>query len=160
MTERARSLPQVTRSSHGYQLIIDGRPTVLLGGQLHNSASSRSLPELFAKVRRLQATFVIGSASWAMLEPREGEFDLTDVDRQLELAHEHGLRLVLLWFGAYKNASSTYADVGACRLRSLPRTQLRRSGREAFSYDGAMAKPVLSVFSPHCSTPIEPHSPC
>ena len=52
---------------------------------------------------------VIGAASWAQVEPVEGEFDFSTVDAQIEAARTRGMRLVLIWFGAFKNAGSTYA---------------------------------------------------
>ena len=52
---------------------------------------------------------VIGAASWAQVEPVEGTFDFSTVDAQIEAARARGLRLVLIWFGAFKNAASTYA---------------------------------------------------
>ena len=71
------------------------------------------------------------------------------VDAQLAAARDRGLHLVLIWFGAFKNAASTYAprwvrsDPGR-----FPRAVVDKVSTEAFSYPGAMPKPVLSVFSP------------
>ena len=95
----------------GGQFILDGRPTLLLGGQLHNSlpSSPAHVADALRHVRGMHVGTVVGSANWAQVEPIEGEFDLSTVDAQLREARKNGLRLVLIWFGAFKNAASTYA---------------------------------------------------
>lgn len=134
----------------GFRLLHDGRPALLLGGQVHNSSSSsrRSIAESFAHVRRMNGNTVLAPVSWALLEPEEGTFDLTLVDAMLEAARANGLRLVLLWFGAFKNAASTYAPTWVrADAGRFPRAVVDARRRTAFTYPGATAKPVLSVFS-------------
>ncbi|MTH69341.1 hypothetical protein GJ743_13275 [Agromyces bracchium] len=135
----------------GFRLLHGGRPALLLGGQVHNSSSSsrKSIADSFAHVRRMNGNTVLAPVSWALLEPTEGTFDLSLVDAMLEEARSNGLRLVLLWFGAFKNAASTYAPswVRADAGR-FPRAEVDTQRRTAFTYPGATAKPVLSVFSP------------
>ena len=56
-----------------------------------------------------------------------GTFDFGTVDAQIEQARVRGMRLVLIWFGAFKNAASTYApgwvrrDVGVTLGDRKPR---------------------------------------
>ena len=45
---------------------------------------------------------------WEQLEPQQGHFDYTVVDTLLAQAREHQVRLVLLWFGTWKNGSPHY----------------------------------------------------
>ncbi|MGN6446437.1 DUF5597 domain-containing protein [Amnibacterium sp.] len=145
----ARPIPRIERSAHGFQFIVDERPTLLLGGQLHNSTPTDvTLPDVLGRVRALHASVVIGSASWSLVEPTEGRFDFSSVDRELEAARRAGLRLVLIWFGAFKNATSTYAPtwVRADPAR-FPRAVVRGGRKEAFTHGHATSKPVLSVFS-------------
>jgi beta-galactosidase GanA len=47
--------------------------------------------------------------SWAQLEPEEGSFDYTTLDGLVRNARQNGFRLVLLWFGSWKNTWSSYA---------------------------------------------------
>jgi len=135
----------------GFRLLHDGRPALLLGGQVHNSSSSSrpSIAESFAHVRRMKGNTVLAPVSWALLEPEEGTFDLTLVDAMLEAARANELRLVLLWFGAFKNAASTYAP-GWVRadVDRFPRAVAQGQEKAHFTYPGAMPKPVLTVFSP------------
>ena len=44
-----------------------------------------------------------------LLEPEEGRFDCSIVERLVDGARRYGLGLVPLWFGAFKNGMSTYA---------------------------------------------------
>ena len=144
-------LPFLRASGGSTQLVIDGEPTILLGGQLHNSTPSspahlgRALDHLAA----LHVGTVIAGVSWELVEPAEGSFDFASVDAQIAAARERGMRIVAIWFGAFKNAASTYAPrwVRSDTAR-FPRAMIRPGGVEAFSYPGAMPRPVLSVFSP------------
>lgn len=123
---------------------------LLLGGQVHNSSSSspESIAESFAHVAAIGGNTVLAPVSWMLLEPAEGEFDFTLVDAMIAEARGRSLRLVILWFGAFKNATGTYAPrwVRADRGR-FPRAVVRATGKgRAFDYDGATPSPVLSVF--------------
>ncbi len=135
----------------GTQLIADGEPMLLLGGQLHNSSPSSAeyMRPVWERLSAMHVGTVIGSASWELTEPVEGRFDFSLVDPQIEQARRRAMRLVLIWFGAFKNALSTYAPrwVRADPHR-FPRARLHSRGRPVFTYEGGMAKPVLSIFSP------------
>ena len=134
----------------GRTLLHRDAPVLLDGGQAHNSsASSRDgIAQSFRHVRDLGGNTVIAPACWDLCEPTEGALDFSLVDAMLAQADACGLRLVLLWFGAFKNAGSTYAPrwVRADTQR-FPRARVRAGIRPAFTYDGATHKPVLSVFS-------------
>src|SRR6185312_14112220 len=145
----SRPLPVLRETAGGTQLVVDGRPVLLLGGQLHNSSAS-SPAHMLPLWDRLAGTgigTVIGTASWAQVEPVEGTFDFSTVDAQIAEARARGLRLVLIWFGAFKNAASTYAP-GWVRadLGRFPRAAVQKDRKQVFTYPGAMPKPVLSVF--------------
>ena len=51
---------------------------------------------------------VVLPVAWETIEPHEGQFDFTCVDGLLEGARQNDLRLVILWFGAWKNTYSSY----------------------------------------------------
>ena len=54
---------------------------------------------------------VLTPVTWQQIEPEEGHFDFTVLDALLRDARSSNLRLVLLWFGSWKNSSSTYTPV-------------------------------------------------
>jgi hypothetical protein len=96
---------------HGVrQLVVDGKPFLILGGELRNSSSSsrdymrRVWPQLVEK--RLNT--VVGAVTWELIEPEEGKFDFTSVDNFIEDARENHLHVVFLWFASWKNGLSSY----------------------------------------------------
>ena len=139
----------VTKNS---SLIVDGRPFLAIGGELHNSSSSDPV-YLAAEWQRLASVginTVLVSVAWAEVERTEGEFDFRVVDELVRQARGVGLKLGVIWFGAFKNALSTYAPtwVRADTAR-FPRAELQEEPLPTpFSYAGSMAKPALSAFSP------------
>jgi hypothetical protein len=46
---------------------------------------------------------------WDLIEPEEGKFDFSLVRGAIDRARNHGLHLVYLWFGSWKNSMSCYA---------------------------------------------------
>jgi beta-galactosidase GanA len=46
--------------------------------------------------------------AWEQIEPVEGKFDFSYVDTLVAQARENKMRLVLLWFGTWKNTGPQY----------------------------------------------------
>lgn len=86
-------------------------PPIILGGETHNSApaSATTWTHALERARALNLDTVLAPVTWELLEPQEGVFDFSIVDRMIAGAHQSGLRLIPLWFGAFKNGMSTYA---------------------------------------------------
>lgn len=93
------------------QLIVGGKPWIMLGGELHNSSSSNLeyMKTVWPKLRALGLNTALAAVSWEIVEPREGEFDFAVVDGLIEQARQNEMKLVLLWFGSWKNGVSSYA---------------------------------------------------
>lgn len=143
----AQQLPVI----RDHQLLVDGKPYLALGGELHNSSASSPeyMQPIWDKLQAMHVRTVIGTVSWEDFEPKEGQFDFRAVDAQIAEARKRDMRLVLIWFGAFKNAASTYAPSWVrSNDRRFPRAIAQGTMSEAFTYKGAMPKPVLSVFSP------------
>ena len=137
------TLPALNKTEKGFTFEIDGRPTVLLGGQIHNSSSSsiEAIEKSFAKAAALNYNIVISPISWNQFEPVEGQFDYSLISHQIQVAERYSLKLVIIWFGAFKNAKSTYAP-------SWVRADTERFPRALNQPDGQPATaPTLSVFS-------------
>jgi len=89
---------------------VDGRPFFPLGGQACNS-SGYSDDEAAAAFRAIE---LIGGNTleipvyWEQMEPVEGQFDFSPVDDLIMRARAEGIRLVLLWFGTWKNGDMDY----------------------------------------------------
>ena len=108
----AFEIPRVKRNENGVlQLIVDGRPYVMLAGETMNSSSSsaESMAPRWGKMRDLNLNTVLLPVSWEIFEPEEGRRDFSLVGDLIKGARENGLRIVLLWFGSWKNGSSGYA---------------------------------------------------
>ena len=95
------------------QMMVDGQPYLMLAGELHNSSGSSTeyMQPTWDKLVALHLNTVIGTASWELVEPVEGTFDFSSVDSEIRGAENHGLHLVLIWFGSWKNANSSYAPI-------------------------------------------------
>ncbi|MFT4075162.1 MAG: DUF5597 domain-containing protein [Asticcacaulis sp.] len=93
------------------QLIVDGKPFLILGGELGNSSASdpKYLDKLWPRLDRIGLNTLLVPVEWDQIEPVQGQFDFTVLDGVLAQARTHNTRVVLLWFGAWKNSMSTYA---------------------------------------------------
>jgi beta-galactosidase GanA len=122
------------------QLIVDGKPFLILGGELGNSAAStlESMDPIWPRLVTLNLNTVLVPAYWDLIEPREGEYDFALIDGLIEGARRHKLRLVFLWFGSWKNSMSCYAPAWV-------KTDQERFPR-ARSKDGQS----LEILSPFC----------
>ncbi|WP_419810061.1 DUF5597 domain-containing protein [Sphingomonas sp.] len=103
-------LPRIA-SDHGrHRLLVDGRPFLMLAAQANNSSNYPAvLPQVWPMLARLHANTLEIPVAWEQIEPEEGRFEFAYVDALLAGARAHRLRLVLLWFGTWKNTSSSYA---------------------------------------------------
>lgn len=95
------------------QLIVEGKPFIILGGELGNSSATcpQDIERIFPKIRRMGLNTLLVPAYWDLIEPTEGQFDFTLTDKVLEEARKNDLKIVFLWFGAWKNSMSCYAPL-------------------------------------------------
>ncbi|HEY4148080.1 MAG TPA: DUF5597 domain-containing protein [Chitinophagaceae bacterium] len=122
-----KPIPHLEKRGMATQLIVDGKPYLVLGGELHN-ASTSSLDYLEPRLSKLAAmnlNTVLAAVTWDLLEPQEGKFDFTLVDGLLKQARKNKLRVVLLWFGSWKNGLSHYTpDWVKADFKRFPRVKL------------------------------------
>ena len=85
-------------------------PYPILGGELSNSAATSvtDIDEVMPRMRALGLNTVLVPAYWELMEPEEGQFDFTLIDRTIDVARREQLHVVFLWFGAWKNSMSCY----------------------------------------------------
>jgi hypothetical protein len=102
-------LPRLVKKDGRYALFVDDAPFLMLGAQINNSSAwPAMLPKVWPAIQYLHANTVEMPVYWEQLEPRQGQFDYSVVDTLLTQAREHHVRLVLLWFGTWKNGSQHY----------------------------------------------------
>lgn len=102
--------PHLKPQGDSQQLIVDGKPYLILGGELGNSTASHLgyLEKRWPVIKAAGLNTVLLPIAWEQLEPREGEFDYALLDGILKQARDNDMRVVILWFGAWKNSMSTY----------------------------------------------------
>ncbi|MGA2170283.1 MAG: DUF5597 domain-containing protein [Terracidiphilus sp.] len=101
--------PQIVQKDGRYALLVEGRPYLILGGQIHNSSAWPSeLPQVWESMAALHANTVEAPVYWEQFEPQEGHFDYANVDQIVKGARAHNLHVVLLWFGTWKNGNMHY----------------------------------------------------
>jgi hypothetical protein len=104
------AIPHLESRGSTKQLIVKGKPFLMLGGELHNSSTSgvEYMRPIWKRMADANLNTVIASASWELVEPVEGKYDFVLVDSMIIGARKEGLKLIVLWFGTWKNGMSTY----------------------------------------------------
>ena len=107
----AAEIPHLQKQGTATQLIVDGKPFLVLGGELSNSSGTGPdyMKPLWSKLVDAKLNTVLAGVSWNQIEPQEGKFDFSALDGIIRDARTHNLRLTLLWFGSWKNSWSSYA---------------------------------------------------
>jgi hypothetical protein len=107
-------IPHLMKNEHGAtQLIVHGKPFLMLAGEANNSSGSH-IPHMERTMKDLRANnlnSLLVSVSWEIVEPQEGVFDFTSVDELIRIARENDMKLCLLWFASWKNGFSPYAPL-------------------------------------------------
>jgi uncharacterized protein YukE len=124
---------------------VNGKPFFILGGQVHNSSAytRERMAPLWDTLVRMQANTAEVPVYWEQVEPVEGAFDFTIVDDLIVGAREHDLRLILLWFGTWKNGTMKYTPGWVKQQPDRFRRVITPEGLP------------LPVLSPHCRATLE-----
>lgn len=91
----------------------DVKKMFILGGELSNSAATCTddMDNLMPRMKDIGLNTILVPAYWELIEKEEGEFDFSLIDRTINKARENDLKVVFLWFGAWKNSMSCYAPL-------------------------------------------------
>ncbi|WWC61546.1 uncharacterized protein I303_104130 [Kwoniella dejecticola CBS 10117] len=130
-----------------YQVTLaDGSPFFIRGAEFQNSScsSAQYMEKIWPKVIAQNVNTVLGPIAWEDIEPAEGEFQWDLLDALIVGARSHGLRLILLWFGAWKNGKSTYVPGW---VKTNP-TRFPRARIQTSPGSPAVIADVLSPLSP------------
>lgn len=140
VTTMAQSLPSLQRQGSAGHLLVNGKPFLVLGGELGNSSASSAdyMRPVWRKLQAMHCNTVLAPVYWELIEPARGKFDFTTVDSLLAGARRHGIKLVFLWFGSWKNSMSCYVPAWVKRdYETYPR-----------AYDArGQAQEILTPFS-------------
>jgi hypothetical protein len=106
---QATEAPKLVEKDGRWALMVDGRPYLVLGGQIHNSSAWPSeFPQIWESFAALHANTVEAPVYWEQIEAQPGQFNFDVVDQLVKGAREHNFHLVLLWFGTWKNGNMHY----------------------------------------------------
>ncbi len=139
-----KEMPRIEKNQYGAsQLVVDGKPMLMICGELHNSSCSSALymrETVWPALRGLHLNSVLGVVAWQQIEPQEGQYDFSLVDSLINGCRREGYRLGILWFASWKNGMSSYAP-------SWVKHDTKRFQR-VLDKDGNMTE----VLSPFCET--------
>ncbi|MDP9038672.1 MAG: DUF5597 domain-containing protein [Acidobacteriota bacterium] len=128
------STPRLAQRDGRYALMVDGAPYLMLGAQVNNSSA---WPQMLSKVWPTANILGINTLEvpvyWEQFEPEEGHFDTTSVQALLTGARQNHLRLVLLWFGTWKNGSGHYIPASLKRNEEHAPHVVRADGKKVDS---------------------------
>ncbi|MFP3590369.1 DUF5597 domain-containing protein [Chryseobacterium sp. SIMBA_038] len=110
---QAQEIPRLQKKGTATQLVVDKKPFLILGGELGNSSASsfQDIERDFPKLQQMELNTVLVPAYWDLIEPEEGKFDFSLIDKTIDQARKNNLKVVFLWFGSYKNSMSCYAPL-------------------------------------------------
>jgi hypothetical protein len=110
-TKSGAAMPHLEKQGTATQLIVDGKPFLVLAGELANTASSslEYMKPVWPRLVKVNLNTVLTGMAWAWIEPEEGKFDFTLVDGLIQEARRNNLRIVFLWFASWKNGISSFA---------------------------------------------------
>ena len=124
---------------------VNGQPFFPLGGQSRNSSgyNDSESEAAFRAVKLIHGNTLEIPVYWEQVEPQEGLFDFTSVDALLATARRNGIKLVLLWFGTWKNGNMDYVPGW---VKTTP---------ERFKRIVAPTGKAVWVLSSHCQANLE-----
>ncbi|MEI8112260.1 MAG: DUF5597 domain-containing protein [Bacteroidia bacterium] len=111
LAQTTKPIPHLQKKGSATQLIVDGKPFLMLGGELGNSSSSNTsyMDSIWPTLEKLNLNTILAPVYWELIEQQEGEFDFSVVQNLILGARQRNMHLVLLWFGSWKNSMSCYA---------------------------------------------------
>ena len=106
----AAPMPRLLKENGGFQFLVDDRPFLILGIQTNNSSGyPGELERTWPLAKRIHVNTVEIPIQWQTVEPVEGRFDFSVVDGLVAGARANNLRLILAWFGGFKNGAMHFA---------------------------------------------------
>jgi hypothetical protein len=133
------ALPELQIKDGASHLLLQGKPYLVLGGEIGNSSAgtAEQADTVLPRLRAMHMNTALIPVAWEQIEPTEGKYDFNILDHWIDVARDQQQHLVLLWFGSWKNAFSNYTPTWVkADTKRFPR---------ALSADGQQLE-ILSTF--------------
>ncbi|WPP50975.1 DUF5597 domain-containing protein [Catalinimonas niigatensis] len=132
--QSGKDLPKIIQESEGkFTFEVDGKPFLVLGAQLWNSSAWPEITDKFwSQAKALGCNTIEAPIYWQNIEPEPGKFNFKELDKLILSARAQDLRLILLWFGSYKNGRSQYAPPWVLEDTETYPRMLNASGEEIY----------------------------
>ncbi len=152
------AIPQLEKQGDTLRLPVNGKPFLVLGGELGNSSASSAdyMQPVWPRLKAMNLNTVLTPVYWELLEPREGEFDFAHVDYLIDAARDHGLKNGVWRPGRRLNGDQTHqgrhlripaGDYGIQRLELYTyciKNTLAKFAKSAISSAAELAEPRCS----------------
>jgi beta-galactosidase GanA len=104
-------LPHLAKVGNRTQLIVQDKPFLILGGELGNSTATtmENMEPVWLRLKAMNLNTVLVPVYWELIEAEEGRFDFSLYESLITEARRNDLKIIFLWFGAWKNSMSSHA---------------------------------------------------
>ena len=105
------SVPHLQKVGDKTHLVVEGKPFIVLGGELGNSTftSVEYMKPHWEKFKAMNLNTILAPVYWELIEPKEGQFNFELLDELISDVRENDMKLIILWFGSWKNSMSSHA---------------------------------------------------
>ena len=103
-------IPFLQKKGNTTQLMVEGKPFIILGGELGNSSATtiQYMQPIWPKLKAMNLNTVLVPVYWELIESEEGKFDFSLIEQLITEARNNKLKIVLLWFASWKNSMSSH----------------------------------------------------
>ena len=122
-----QNVPHLEKRGLATQLIVDGKPFLVLGQEPPTSGASnleyiKYMLQVQADTHTNTADIAIG---WNWIEREKGKYDFTILDAIIEDARLIDQRICIIWFGSWKNGLSSFVPTWIkADYQHFPRAQI------------------------------------
>jgi len=126
--------PKIVKKGNAYQMMVNGKPFLMRAGEIGNSSASTAewlRTHVWQQLVDANINTALVPAYWDLIEPVEDNFNFSLIDSVIIGARKHDMKVVFLWFGAWKNSMSCYAPAWVKKdTKRFPRTEDREGRRQ------------------------------
>ena len=125
---------------------VNGKPFFPIGTETVYAGYALTPSEeenVFKGLKTIHGNSMAIPVYWDAIEPEEGKYDFSSVDRLIANARKYDLKLILLWFGTWKNGGMEYTPEWIKTNPKRFKRVLNSHGRDLWS------------LSAHCKTTLE-----